>query len=258
VTLASLLFNNATDNFVIYIVSFSLDKTARRKLLSLKSVFPNVDFKFVYLDDNLVKGFKISGHGSSTNYLRLFLAELITDADEVLYLDSDIIVNASIDELLKLDIQNWAVAVVPHPESEREATLSIPAQEYFNSGVMKINLKHWRKNFITDQLVKFVRNNDSKIKYWDQDALNVVLAGNYLKLPPKWNFIDSNVTLEDVMLRDIRIIHFAGMHKPWNPHCDHALKSLYFKYRSRMKRNEIRATFVQGIFRLFQNSAKAK
>jgi lipopolysaccharide biosynthesis glycosyltransferase len=250
--ITSLLVNNSAHQFIIYLISFSESDKFKPLTKSLASKFTNVSFELIKANEKLVKGFKISGHGSSTNYLRIFLPELLAEADEVLYLDSDIIVVSDIAELLNVDISNMAAAAVPYVDAERSKTLNIPQEEYFNSGVIKINLKHWRENGITSQLVDFLKNNDSKIKYWDQDALSAVLAGRYLKLQSKWNFIDSTATDENLRQHEINIIHYAGIHKPWNPHCVHSLKSEYFKYQDLSTKYPRIKQFVRPVLNLFK------
>jgi lipopolysaccharide biosynthesis glycosyltransferase len=256
-TLTSLLQNNNAEYFVIYLISFSVTKEIKR-IASLKSRFLNVDFKFIEVNKDVVKGFKISGHGSATNYIRIFLPELIPEADDVLYIDADTIVTSNIYELLDLDLGEFAVAAVPHANAEREAALNIPAGKYFNSGVMKINLKYWRQNAITEHLINFSRNNHSKIEYWDQDALNAVLSKTFLKLPSKWNCIDPLLKPNELPLFDIRIIHYAGVHKPWNPHSEHLLKHEYFKYQRLSKMPNVVTSFLKGIFNRHNNAEQSK
>ncbi|EKO5317003.1 glycosyltransferase family 8 protein, partial [Campylobacter jejuni] len=55
------------------------------------------------------------------------------------------------------------------------------SREYFNSGLLLINLKEWRRQNIERKCLYI-------LKYYkcilpDQDALNIVIKENYIKLP---------------------------------------------------------------------------
>jgi lipopolysaccharide biosynthesis glycosyltransferase len=65
-----------------------------------------------------------------------------------------------------------------------------------------------------------------RIKYPDQDILNLAYADDCMKLPLRWNLnttvyrnppVESIYTLEETLdaLTDPGICHFTGRHKPW-------------------------------------------
>lgn len=96
-------------------------------------------------------------------YYRLELAELLPESiDKVLYLDGDIIVRRSINDLWNTDISNYALAAVP----DNNIGLDLRSG-YFNSGVMLINLKYWREHNLREEYYRFIKNHPDRIRFWD-------------------------------------------------------------------------------------------
>jgi len=62
-----------------------------------------------------------------------------------------------------------------------------PDTPYFNSGVMILNLKKWREDDMSFKVINYLEENGRRLRYWDQDGLNAILAGCWGKLDPRWN-----------------------------------------------------------------------
>ena len=80
---------------------------------------------------------------------------------------------------------------------------------YFNSGVMMINIQKWKQNKVREQTFYLLENDMNSPEFADQEVLNVVLEGDWLKIDPKWNF-PPFASKDDNMPN---IIHFMG-YKP--------------------------------------------
>ena len=173
-------------------------------------------------------------------YYRLELAGLLPESiNKVLYLDGDIIVRKSIEELYNTDISNYALAAVP----DNNIGLNLRSG-YFNSGVMLINLKYWREHNLREDYYRFIQEHPDMIRFWDQDVLNYVLKEQKLLLPVKYNLVcgwlwrncgsnseDFKDELDDA-IKDPVIIHFTTPNKPWTTICRHPYKNLFLKYKS--------------------------
>ena len=79
-------------------------------------------------------------------FFRYFIADEVQE-DRVLYLDSDTIVNAKLDDLFTLDLQDYAIAAVQDFDQSGWLTT-------FNSGVMVIDAKKWREKNSTQSLLE--------------------------------------------------------------------------------------------------------
>jgi lipopolysaccharide biosynthesis glycosyltransferase len=169
---------------------------------------------------------RVDKWASIANYYRLLAPQLLPDdVDKVLYLDSDIIVRSSLNELWRNDLTNYALAAVANLD-EPAGTLGLPrGAKYFNSGVLLINLTFWRQHSVSETALAFIRNHPEKVEYWDQDALNAILVGRWIELPRYWNMQD------DRWEKNPAIVHFCSVKKPWHWSSDHLFKSDYHEYR---------------------------
>jgi lipopolysaccharide biosynthesis glycosyltransferase len=217
VCLASIFQNNVNESLVIHII---YDEPNDKDLKTLKKFIHrnNHDLKIHFFDKTMVSGFKVSLHVSPATYYRLFIANLV-DSEKVIYLDCDTIIIGSLLELWKTDLNDNIVGAVVSD-----------GQDFFNAGVLLLNLNRWKQQAITAKCISWLGNNNENIQFWDQDALNAILKNSFRPLPEQWNFIRTTISESDLKSQDIRILHFVGGHKPWNFYCEHPLKSQYFKY----------------------------
>jgi lipopolysaccharide biosynthesis glycosyltransferase len=157
-------------------------------------------------------------HISIAGYNRLLVTRLLPkEVNKIIYLDCDIVLNDDIDKVWEIDINNYLLAAVRD---------GIYVENYFNSGVMFLNLKNLRDfDFYSkwkDYVIK--HPNISKLKYPDQDILNDVTKGKVLFLSEYYNcrrYIPGKMI----------VIHYCGC-KPWEILCwhDKYLKKLYWQY----------------------------
>ena len=151
-------------------------------------------------------------------FFRYFIADEVLE-DRVLYLDSDTIVNAKLDDLFYLDLQGYAIAAVQDFDQSGWLTT-------FNSGVMVIDAKKWRENRLTQSLLELTAKHHEHV-YGDQGILNMYFGDQWLHLDKEYNFM---VGLDQFLhLRGNRewyqsnycgncepkIIHYTTEFKPW-------------------------------------------
>lgn len=101
---------------------------------------------------------------SYATFFRYFIADEVLE-DRVLYLDSDIIVNANLDELFFLDLQGYAIAAVQDFDQDGWLTT-------FNSGMLLIDAKKWREKKSTQNLLELTVQHHEHV-YGDQGVLNI-------------------------------------------------------------------------------------
>jgi lipopolysaccharide biosynthesis glycosyltransferase len=178
-------------------------------------------------------GVPVWGRMSGTTYHKLTLAEwLPAELDRVLWLDCDLLVLADLSRLWRIpqkgcvtlaaqDLRVPLVSARFGVAAWRE--LGLPAgAKYFNAGVMVIDLARWREREVGRRSLEYVRAHADRIYFWDQEALNAVLAGAWSELEPHWNWHPALDHLPgrraDARAREPaapRIVHFSGNLKPW-------------------------------------------
>ena len=151
-------------------------------------------------------------------FFRYFIADEVLE-DRVLYLDSDTIVNAKLDDLFYLDLQGYAIAAVQDFDQSGWLTT-------FNSGVMVIDAKKWRENRLTQSLLELTAQHHEHV-YGDQGILNMHFGDQWLHLDKEYNFM---VGLDQFLHLsgneewyqsnyygncEPKIIHYTTEFKPW-------------------------------------------
>lgn len=213
VMLTSLFQHKASKHAVkVYILHGGISKTAMYKLWKL--VRKNkAKIRFIRVKEKLLRGIKTNKRYGKEAFYRLFIPELLSDhIEKALYLDCDLIVKKDITELWNTDLSGHYLAAVQDPSRSRWRSLRIPRGSYFNSGVLLLNLKKWRKRKITKRVIDFIRTNPDKIHYADQCGLNGVLYRKWKKLDRVWNYPSFRL----YRYGRPAIIHYMSPKKPWN------------------------------------------
>lgn len=172
---------------------------------------------------------------------RLMIPELI-NAEKIIYLDSDIIVNLDISSLWDINIDNYLLGAVLDIESSRNdrrfkkfyESINVDLNRYFNAGVIIFNLNRLKNFKLLDKSVDFL-SNKVNAPHLDQTVLNYFFKNDDVKLiDKKYNIIvPDNLIKTNFKENNIEgskgIYHFAGIGKPWNGIYSEYDK-LYWKY----------------------------
>jgi len=155
-------------------------------------------------------------------YGRLFVPQVL-EADRLLYLDADTIIDGPLDELFGLDMRGAALAATY--DAPIEATLARsgdpnfvsarpPGARYFNSGALLIDRRGWLARDMAAEAIAFIGARGGE-GYVDQDFLNHVFP-DWLPLSPRWNCLICY--LEHGLAEAIapRVVHVVGFVKPWH------------------------------------------
>jgi len=197
-----------------------------------------------------IEGLVGINHLTPAMWYRVFLPELLPDAERVLYLDADVIAVDGLEPLWATELGDATVAAVTNVfdpwNAGYEDALQL-ARPYFNSGVLLMNLARMRATDATARVLDYARANPERLPWGDQDPLNIVLGADRLELHPRWNCMNSffaypEATAEifgPVEAADARerpgIRHFEGpsINKPWHLLCPHPGGREYFRQRRR-------------------------
>lgn len=157
-------------------------------------------------------------NNSDAYYYRIGLPDALPRHSRILYLDSDLLVRADIAELWALVEQSDSPAQACY-EYERYVNHRVlpdypkyghtDTSPYYNSGVLGMNLAHWRDAKVSDRLVEFLVENGERCPGWDQGAINGILGLQITPLPQEWNVFSPLATNET------KIVHYSTWRKPF-------------------------------------------
>jgi lipopolysaccharide biosynthesis glycosyltransferase len=241
VALQSLLSNNPSTKFKIYIISEGL---VDKNLSYLKKFTSNYQCEifFIIINDKIFDNLVLGHHFQKATYYRLLIPEFVNE-NKILYLDSDLIVTGSIKELYQTNLEDYYVAAVEDPGFDRHLELKMRLDShYFNAGVMLLNLKLWKETQLHIKVVDFISSNPSVVRYADQDGLNAIIDGKWKKMHLRYNQLSvlfeedhkhvlecfSNSEIEESRKSPV-IVHFTGAIKPWDFRSNHPYKYLYYQ-----------------------------
>jgi lipopolysaccharide biosynthesis glycosyltransferase len=243
--LHSLAEANQGEEFNVFVVHDTLEPDEKASFVRYTSSFIKA-ISLLQADSSCLYGFPVSGHGSLAAYFRLLLPSLLpAGLKRFLFIDSDAIVVASVRPLWETSLHGYSLAAV------REHQLSCQDHgyvfgEYFNSGMMLVDLDRWRQIDMLEQGRAFAQANPHRLRHWDQDVLNHLFAGQWLSMSERWNacphlfglnpYYDmSREKLSPEQMEAIdhpAIVHFAGPGpvKPWHFRCEHPWRDTYRRH----------------------------
>jgi lipopolysaccharide biosynthesis glycosyltransferase len=242
IAIKSLLENNSNIFLTIYYIIDDVSEINKNRLFSIVAKY-NCKFEFVIIDGDKFKSMITNHHFTRGVYFRLMMAELLNE-EKVLYLDGDIIIAGSVKHLFEIDIDNSFLAAVLNPGFHwHDDLLMNPKSNYFNAGVLLVNLTKWRSFGIMEKSLEYMDLNKSNIQFADQDVLNAIIDGNWIQIEPKFNqqavifdkdFDHNYNCFSENEIKEAKekpvIIHYSGSSKPWYISNKHPYKKIYWKY----------------------------
>ena len=234
IMLTSLFESNRDCRFVVYVftdVDFS--ETNKKKYNKLGKKYGNI-IHLMKFDNAMIEKFPItSGRITRPTYYRLLATELLPKSvHKVIYLDCDLVVVGDIKPLWNVNFEGKAIAGVSEcykPDSHCDRLEYSVSFDYFNAGVLVMNLEYWKENDVFELMCRYSIQNVSKLKHKDQDVLNGTLFDKKQLLPARYNFVVYILTLmawesyseeeREYYLDEcskIVVVHYAGIEKPWN------------------------------------------
>ena len=222
VALYSLFEHNASHGFDVYVLSSHLSRHAQERLELISQSYDNSTINILSLDGEIFKDFKIHAHFSRDIYSRYLLPQLLPTLDRVLYIDADTLVRGDILELYELDLKDSYLAAAKDIGIQKKQfrgymqSLGLDSNNYFNSGVLLMDLARMRANKKVEELFAVTSRYGDNLQHPDQDAINIVFKNEILELPRKWNFQDEDRKVAPSQLASASIIHYTTEKKPWN------------------------------------------
>lgn len=260
VSIVSLFENNKNiEEIVVYILDSGIKSKNKDRI---ESVFRKYNrpsplwIKATNINDVLGMNVK-QDRGSLSQFARLFISSVLpADLGRVLYMDCDVIIDRSLDELWNMDMKGKIVAALLDAFAPLyRKNLGLEKNDImFNSGVMLIDLKRWKEEHIEDKILKLIRKYSGQVPQGDQGALNAVLSHETALVHPKFNSITifydfsyENMLIyrkppvfyskEEIMeaVNNPVIIHFTTSflsRRAWIEGSDHLYTNRWLEYKS--------------------------
>ena len=241
VAIASILKNTKTKKKIdFYILNDgSLLNKNKKKLKTLENLKENVKINFLSIDGENFKEFYLlkDSHFSYATYYRYSIPSLLNKISKIIYLDCDLIFQDDIEKLYETPLEDNYIAAVKDI-LQKENRLRLNLNDYFNAGVLLIDLDKLRKNNIEKILIETTKKYDNKLRWQDQDVINIVFENRIKPLELCWNFqyfyddLESDFDFEELRFvkKNPKIIHFVGHVKPWDTYSLRPNAEKYFKY----------------------------
>lgn len=228
-------------NFENYILNTlnSIEKNSKSKIscfilgrnVKIKQKYKKIEINYIEVEKKY-STLNLLPHTTVSSLDRFLIPELIP-VDKIIYLDVDLIVNSDLSFLYNLPTSEKGIAAkssICQKHSNLNSLINLWVKEKqkkvlvqdiknlkinlqckcFNSGVMLLDLKKLKNNYFQEFFFGFVE----KYGIPDQIILNAYANGNYFELPSSWNFFVGQEHFEDK-----KIIHWAGLDKPWHKNC---------------------------------------
>lgn len=147
-------------------------------------------------------------HVAQSTYYRLVIEKIFSaDVERIAYLDIDMLVLDDIRKLFKsTPLHNKVLGAVHDPgvnngdlvdrgrdtciyaeyKDKASQKISISKNTYFNAGLLLVNLVEWRRQNIGQKCLELAAK--LKVKYHDQDLLNIVCLNQVEFISCTWNY----------------------------------------------------------------------
>lgn len=205
----------------------SEDLSAESLLGVTGDIKPNVKISVFSVADR-ISGIKkelalrLRDYYSDAIYYRIFIAEMFPTLKRAVYLDSDIVLNEDISKLYFTDIGENLLGAVTDESVMSESVFREyvkkhvrvrRAEDYFNSGVLVMNLEKMREEKIKDQFINLLCKYNFKTVAPDQDYLNFLCRGKIHYLDRGWN--KHAISENEIKNDELYLMHFNMFNKPW-------------------------------------------
>ena len=183
-------------------------------------------------------------------FFRLLIPYILEPTiEKILWLDADIIVCDNIDGFYDMEMGRYYLCAAPdYSGKDLAKRLDMdPKQTYFNSGVLIMNLPAIRADISREQLFEFIVRNQERLRFPDQDILNLLLGHNVLLFDEL--IYNNQGHLHKKVAKNVRVIHYIMPIKPWKFYYygDKYAASCFWKYAGQ-------SGFKRSVFSLAGNS----
>lgn len=131
--------------------------------------------------------------GSMNTFGRLFIDKWVPDIERVIFIDSDTIVNGSLEELYAINMKDnimggvYEIGVYIKGVCVEDPNLVDQCDPYINCGVILFNVKRWKELNGAELIKKGIKEYGKPFRIVDESILNYSFRDYCMKIPLKYN-----------------------------------------------------------------------
>ncbi|MNC23058.1 General stress protein A [compost metagenome] len=246
VMLKSMFVNNPGEHFDVYLMHSSIgseELEATRRFVEQEGH----RLLIITVQDELFDKAPVVKHYSKEMYYRILAFKFLPqEIHTILDLDPDLIIINKLRGLYDLDLTGYMLAAASHErislkEINRIRLLPYDITDYYNTGVLLMNLESMRRNVSEAALFTFVEEYKARLILPDQDIINALYSTSILKIDevvynydPRfylyYKIVSGGQFDMHYVMYNSSIIHFCGKRKPWKKNYTGHFHSLYKHY----------------------------
>ena len=247
VLLASFFASNPGETGVtVYLLHSAIPEEKLKELSAFCAGF-GAELKPIAVGTALFESAPTSKRYPKEMYYRL-LSPLILpqEVDRVLYLDPDMLIINPLRPLWELDLRGRTFAAASHTgltemANEINQMRLDTEHEYFNSGVMLIDLNAARRLVTAEAVFACVSKHEKELILPDQDVFNILYGKETMPVEDViWNYDVRNYSKYLIrstgkhdlnwVMQNTAVLHFCGKNKPWHEDYKNPFGMLYLHY----------------------------
>ena len=221
VAIKSLIENSSKENNYFVFVLHSKMSIKNMKIITAMEK-ENVSICFIDVSEKLVtygKKLNLRDYYTVSIYFRIFIPGMFPEFKKAIYLDADMVILEDVAKLYKIELGDKLLGGVPdaviasRQEFRDYAELGCgiyPYTNYFNSGMMLMNLDEMRKFDLEGKFEHLFKTYRFETVCPDQDYLNVICKDRVLYVDEGWDKMAIDGSYENPM-----IVHYNNFAKPW-------------------------------------------
>jgi lipopolysaccharide biosynthesis glycosyltransferase len=220
ISIASMVSHCAGNPPAVTILLHDVDALSRNSASKLLSEL-GLDYELIDVETAWCQPWSARRGQSPAKFGYLKMQDFIDrTVDRVIVVDADTRFVDDVNKLFDADLQGKILGAVDDTaviatgqlfDLRRKLHLKDHAG-YLNSGLLIVDLKAWTDQKIGAACVRVFTDKPDVLTFNDQCALNAVLAGEYARMPLRWNCLYGSVPAD----WPVSMYHFAGTFKPWS------------------------------------------
>lgn len=207
-----------------------------------------------------VKDIETDGVHPRSIYAKLF-PDRLTNAERILYLDSDVLANDALTELFSIDLGENIIAgtIMPYPDFVLKRQ-NIEGNSYICDGIVLLDVNKWKDKQLSEKAKEYIYNCHGNPERMSESVINWVCAGKVYVLPPKYNLMPQFLIFDSIKIKKMYqiqdyysqaeleearenpvLIHYMNelYNRPWcrkgkSGMWEHPYRDMYVKYQNEL------------------------